>query len=235
MAMAFDSGGTKKEIDIYQNPNNLDIAPVSDYVEECKKTRQQQAQARAARAAQKGSDRHPDWSPYFRSSYEGADQSTRVNLVCGELVPQNLRRYPSNFPATMGGGDAAAKKKAMVDAQGIPSWSMYYRGADNPMQRRVPREDPLRSSRPTHRTAMKQAEASLVNDRSSARSSGECPPFNEAGEKGHMFETTIQEQTRREAFFRNERAKSAPVTRQPFQTGGSYKPRWAGGGVLPEE
>lgn len=37
MAMAFDSGGTKKEIDIYQNPKNLDIAPVSDYVEECKK------------------------------------------------------------------------------------------------------------------------------------------------------------------------------------------------------
>ena len=49
--------------------------------------------------------------------------------------------------------------------------------------------------------------------------------------KGHMFETTKQEQMRQEHYFMTERAKRpfSSKPRQPFQAGGSYKPRWAGG------
>ena len=50
--------------------------------------------------------------------------------------------------------------------------------------------------------------------------------------KGHMFETTKQEQMRQEPTFMTEREKEGPFSskpRQPFQAGGSYKPRWAGG------
>ena len=49
--------------------------------------------------------------------------------------------------------------------------------------------------------------------------------------KGHMFETTKQEQMRQEHFFMEERKKRpfSSKPRQPFQAGGSYKPRWAGG------
>ena len=107
----------------------------------------------------------------------------------------------------------------------------------------------------TERT-YKKGEKLLVN--TSARSSGEAPPFsrdfpsdlNDAAAekmcynktrvfdpsipmkaKGHMFETTKQEQMRQEHYFMQERAKRpfSSKPRQPFQAGGSYKPRWAGG------
>ena len=107
----------------------------------------------------------------------------------------------------------------------------------------------------TERT-YKKGEQLLVN--TSARSSGEAPPFSRdfpsdlddaAAEKmcynktrvfdpsipmkakGHMFETTKQEQMRQEHYFMTERAKRpfSSKPRQPFQAGGSYKPRWAGG------
>ena len=257
-----------KAFDIYKNPKNLEIAPVEDYVEECRRQRRYQQAEREKRMKAKGADRHPDWSPYFRSSYEGADQSKRTNLVCGELIPQKLRQYPVNFtqPFDGGAGRAAADKKAQDDKQGVPDWSPYFRGYDNPMQRRRPvsaaqaalkcyTREQLSPSKMTERT-YKKGEKLLVN--TSARSSGEAPPFsrdfpndlNDAAAekmcynktrvfdpsvpmkaKGHMFETTKQEQMRQEHYFMTERAKRpfSSKPRQPFQAGGSYKPRWAGG------
>ena len=257
-----------KAFDIYKNPKNLEIAPVEDYVEECRRQRRYQQAEREKRMRAKGSDRHPDWSPYFRSSYEGADQSKRKNLVCGELIPQKLRQYPVNFtqPFDGGAGRAAADKKAQDDKQGVPDWSPYFRGYDNPMQRRRPvsaaqaalkcyTREQLSPSKMTERT-YKKGEKLLVN--TSARSSGEAPPFsrdfpNDLDDskaekmcynktrvfdpsipmkaKGHMFETTKQEQMRQEHYFMTERAKRpfSSKPRQPFQAGGSYKPRWAGG------
>ena len=225
-----------KAFDIYKNPKNLEIAPVEDYVEECRRQRRYQQAERLKRMKAKGADRHPDWSPYFRSSYEGADQSKRKNLVCGELIPQKLRQYPVNFtqPFDGGAGRAAADKKAQDDKQGVPDWSPYFRGYDNPMQRRRPvsaaqaalkcyTREQLSPSKMTERT-YKKGEKLLVN--TSARSSGEAPPFtrdfdsegrpqtDRAAEqmcynktrvfdpsvpmkaKGHMFETTKQEQMR---------------------------------------
>ena len=52
-----------KAFDIYKNPKNLEIAPVEDYVEECRRQRRYQQAEREKRMKAKGADRHPDWSP----------------------------------------------------------------------------------------------------------------------------------------------------------------------------
>ena len=192
-----------------------------------------------------------------------------MNLVCGELVPQKLRQYPVNFTQPFDGGcwvERPPIKKRKTTSRACPTGLPYFRGYDNPMQRRRPvsaaqaalkcyTREQLSPSKMTERT-YKKGEQLLVN--SSARSSGEAPPFSRdfpsdlddaAAEKmcynktrvfdpsmpmkakGHMFETTKQEQMRQEHYFMTERAKRpfSSKPRQPFQAGGSYKPRWAGG------
>ena len=90
-----------KAFDIYKNPKNLEIAPVEDYVEECRRQSRYQQAEREKRMKAKGADRHPDWSPYFRSSYEGADQSKRTNLICGRAGSSKTETIPSQLHAAV--------------------------------------------------------------------------------------------------------------------------------------
>ena len=134
------------------------------------------------------------------------DTSSRKNLVGGtHLVPMSLRYIPpTERKEALDGGMArqAADRKAKDDKQGIPDWSPYFRGHDNPMQR--PKSAGAGRRRPPADTF---AEFQVVDPKVPLKSAP------------HQFDTTTRARAREEAFFRERRKarpQSASATRRAW-------------------
>ena len=197
---------TFRIVDPYLNPKNRGMPRPEVLAEAAKKEREYQARTSRERKAAKGCDRHPDWSPYFQRKYEPVDTSSRKNLVGGtHLVPMSLRYIPpTERKEALDGGMArqAADRKAKDDKQGIPDWSPYFRGHDNPMQRPksagAARRAPDAASQTFSETKVFDPKEPLASSR-------------------HQFDTTNRARAREEAFFRERRARrpqSASATRR---------------------
>lgn len=196
-----------REVDPYLNPKNK-FNPRPDVLSAAAKEAQEARLRRVyAHRYEKKTNRHPDWSPYYQPGYEGHDTSSRKNLVGGtHLVPMHLRHIPktTRYDALDGGkAREAADRKAEEDKQGIPDWSPYFRGKNDPSSTRSPGRPP------------RPASACATGRSFSATSFTD--PDKPLESSRHMFETTTRQRAREEEFFRLRRAarpKSASSSRR---------------------